>query len=85
MTPTNFPESNRTLVKPANLTEEECGSLPIFTDGQICVSCWELSEEEKQKILKTGKIWLMVWSGTTQPPVCITAESPIITNETEEK
>jgi hypothetical protein len=73
----NFPESNKNLLKPEGWTDEECSSLHVFTDGQVCVSCWELSEEEKKELLETGKIWLMVWSGQTQPPVCLTTKKPI--------
>ncbi|MFA6714991.1 MAG: hypothetical protein WCS27_06420 [Victivallaceae bacterium] len=84
MIPVDFKERNRTLVKPDSMTDEECISLPVFTNGQVCVSCWEMSEEEKQELLKTGKVWLSVWSGATQPPVCVTAKNPI-TNEANEE
>ncbi len=81
MKPIDFPESNKNLLKPEGMTDEECGSLPVLTDGQVCVSCWELSEEEKKQLLETGKIWLMVYSGQTQPPVCLTTEKPITQKE----
>ena len=79
----NFPESNKHLLKPKGWTDDECDSLPVLTNGKICVSCWELSEEEKKQLLETGKIWLMVWSGHTQPPVCLTTIKPIATENPE--
>lgn len=59
------------------MTEEECGPLTIYTDGKMCVSLWELSEEEKQSILANGKIWLLVHSGNTQPPVLLLAQDTV--------
>ncbi len=53
----------------------------VYTQDGPCfmVSCWELSGEDLAEIIKTGKIYLSVMSGTqrpTQPPVIITAENP---------
>jgi len=43
MRPVDFEESNKTLAPPSDLPAGvECGSLPIWTDGQQCVSVWEL-------------------------------------------
>lgn len=69
MTPIKFKEVNRTLLKPISMTDEECYSLPVFTDGSSCVSRWKLSWKERLSILLFGKIWLVVISGKTQPPV----------------
>jgi hypothetical protein len=82
MEPKYFPEANKILSKPPHMADDECGPLHVFTDGQICVSLWELSEEEKQEIITHGKIWLFVYSGTTQPPVALsTADTVFQTNE----
>lgn len=71
MEPIDFSGSNKTLIKPMGLTDEECGSLPVFTDGTTCLSCWKLSFKERINALFFGKAWLWVWSGKTQPPVKI--------------
>ena len=68
-----FPEQTKILGKPENMTDEECGSLPVFCDGQQCISKWELNEEEKKHVAEKGYIWLRVWSGKTQPPVMLEA------------
>lgn len=76
MRPVEFPESNKTLLKPESMTDEECSSLPIYTDGLNCVSCWEITEEEVEVLKSTKKIWLTILSGKSQPPVCLQVESP---------
>jgi len=77
MKPLWFEEVNKTLLKPGGWTDEECGPLSVFTDGKLCVSLWELTEEEKQEILTHGRIWLFVYSGATQPPVAMTTKEEI--------
>jgi len=76
MKPVEFEEANGVLHKPESMTDEECLSLPVFRDGRYCISLWELSEEEKAELLKTGKVWLWVLSGETQPPVLLSVSSP---------
>lgn len=73
MKPINFPEANKNLLKPKGMTDEECGSLPVWTDGEQCVSCWQPTVKERISILLFGKIWLSVYSGETQPPVALWA------------
>ena len=68
-----FSEQNAILGRPKNMTDEECGSLPVYTDGKQCISKWELNEEDKKHINEKGYIWLRVLSGHTQPAVCIEA------------
>lgn len=75
MRPTNFKQSNKVLTKPSDMTDEECSSLHVFTDGNQCVSCWKPSIKERLLILLTGRVWLGVLSGETQPPVFVSGES----------
>ncbi len=70
--PNNFPEANRDLLKPDGMTDEECGSLPVYTDGRECVSLWRMSWRERLSALLFGRAWLFVLSGGTQPPVAMT-------------
>lgn len=69
MEPVKFTEANKNLLKPATMTDEECESLWVFTDGQQCVSRWYLTWRDRLRILFYGHIWLSVHSGQTQPPV----------------
>lgn len=78
MIPTDFPERNRVLEKPKGMTDEECFDLEIFTDGNECISCWKLNKEELEEVNRTGKIWLRIVSGYTQPPVSLQTEYPFV-------
>jgi hypothetical protein len=40
MEPMKFEQANKELLKPQGMTDEECGSLPVFTDGKECISLW---------------------------------------------
>lgn len=78
MEPQAFPEANRTLVKPPSMTDEECGSLPVWTDGTTCVSCWKLTLRERLSALIHGRVWLGVLTGGTQPPVWLLAQKTVM-------
>ena len=45
--------------------------LPIWTDGERCVSCWKMSWRERLSALFFGRVWLALLSGRTQPPACL--------------
>ena len=76
MKPSNFRQSNKTLTKPLGMTEEECGSLPVWTDDERCLSLWKGTWRDRLLFLIKGEIWLWVWSGHTQPPVSVTTIDP---------
>jgi len=78
MNPIDFPESNKNLLKPDGMTDEECGSLPVLTDGKICLSLWQPSWRERLSILFFGRVWLYVWSGQTQPPVSLAGQRHVL-------
>lgn len=67
-----FPEANKTLTKPEGWTDEECSPLRVYSDGQECISLWRPTLRERLSILFFGAVWLRVWSGQTQAPVCLT-------------
>ncbi len=77
MIPVEFPEQTYVLGRPKGVSAEECNPLPVYSDGVRCVSCWELSEEEKAEVLRTGKIYLSIWSGSTHHPVMLCTESQV--------
>lgn len=76
MKPIAFPQSNKTLLPPQGM-EEECGDLPVYTNGRMCVSLWELTEEEKKELAENGRIWVFVVSGQTQPPIALSVDKNI--------
>ena len=59
------------------MTDEECGPLPVCTDGDVCISCWQMSWRERLAALLCGRIWLWVYTGGTQPPVALLAARDI--------
>jgi hypothetical protein len=75
MNPIGFPEANKTLTKPASMTDEECGPLEIFSGEGQCISCWRPSLRERLSVLFFGRVWLSIFSGETQPPVVVWAAS----------
>jgi hypothetical protein len=77
MIPKHFKESNSVLAKPDALTDSECESLSVFTNGRECISLWKPSLKERISILFFGNVWLSIHSGTTQPPVWIDAKKTI--------
>ncbi|ERI85132.1 hypothetical protein HMPREF1981_02019 [Bacteroides pyogenes F0041] len=71
MKPIDFPQSTKVLQRPSTMTDKECASLHVWSDGNQCVSCWEPTFKERLNILFGGKVWLGVLSGKTQPPVFV--------------
>ena len=69
MKPIKFEEANKNLLKPNSMTDEECSSLWVYTNGYECISCWKLTLKQRLSALIFGKVWLSVLSGQTQPPV----------------
>ena len=76
MKPINFKEATKVLQRPSTMTDAECASLHVWSDGKQCVSCWKPSVWERVRILFGGKVYLGVKGGGTQPPVFVTGECP---------
>ena len=85
MEPIDFKQATKKLGPPAGMTEEECGSLPVFTDGTLCISLWRMTWRERLSALYFGKIWLFVVSGQTQPPVSLMAKNEIFIEVKQEQ
>lgn len=78
MKPTNFEHSNKTLQPPSAIiyptdTVNGVSPLRIWTDETQCVSCWRMSIRERLSALFFGRVWVVVLSGKTQPPICVAA------------
>ncbi|NNU62445.1 hypothetical protein [Ochrobactrum soli] len=74
-TPTKFHGSNMKLLPPAG--SENVEPLHTFTNGCCSVSCWELSPEEQAEIIRTGRVFLSVFSGRSQAPVFVGSEDTV--------
>ncbi|QNH60741.1 hypothetical protein [Hymenobacter sediminicola] len=83
--PVEFPEQNAVLQKPANMTEEECRSLPILRKDGQCISVWKLTPEEMVSVNLTQSVVVGVLSGHTQPPIWIEAAAPAEAGELPEE
>lgn len=76
MKPIEFEGQTIVLQRPPGMTEAECGSLAILRLDGTCISCWKMGWKERLKALFTGKIWLGVLSGHTQPAVYVAIDQP---------
>lgn len=81
MSPIKFKEQNRILQKPLGMTKEECSPLPVFADGQQSISCWQATWWERIKFLFSGRVWVCVLSGKTQPPIWADIKYPFSTED----
>lgn len=72
----DFEQSNKNLAKPVGTTDEECGSLHVYSDGKYCLSLWKGDWKDRLRYLFTGRMWLWVWFGHTQPPVMMQTNHP---------
>lgn len=79
MKPIDFKQSTKVLQRPSTMAESECQSLPVWNDGNQCVSCWKPTIRERLMIALGGKVWLGVMSGKTQPPVFVSGEKVFAT------
>lgn len=73
--PIKFKGHNRVLSPPPG--SENVLPLPIFRNGKCCVSCWELTQEELAEINRTGRVYVSIFSGKTQPPVFVGSETTV--------
>ena len=81
MKPIDFPQSTKELGRPRTMTDDECGSLHVWSDGRQCVSCWNPTLKERVRILFGRPVWLGVVSGNTQPPVFVRADRNVFEPE----
>ena len=77
MVPTSFDESNAVLDRPPLMADCEALSIVRITvNGGPCVaSCWKMSAEERDEIMRTGRVWLLI-AGSTMPPAALCGFKP---------
>jgi hypothetical protein len=65
--PIEFEGANTVLGAPVGAENVE--AMHVFRNGICCVSCWVLSPEEMAEVAYTGRIFITVLAGKTQPPI----------------
>lgn len=85
LSPIKFPEANKNLLKPHDMTDEECSSLWVYSDGEQCISCWKLTFWQRIQALLFGRIWLSVLFGQTQPPVWLDCSKTVFRKNPEQE
>lgn len=75
--PVDWYGKNKILKAPKGTTEEQVQDLHIFSNGVVCVSRWQLSEEALKEINETGCIFVSLISGNTQPPLFVGSHDEI--------
>jgi hypothetical protein len=73
--PVNFKGHNHVLKPPPD--SENVLPLPIFRNGRCCVSCWQFTKKELAEINRTGRVYVTVFSGNSQPPVYVGSETTV--------
>ena len=74
MQPVDFQERNRILLAPEGM--ENCIPLPVYSNGEFSLSVWQFTASEIAEINRTGRMYLAVYFGDTQPPVWLTPFKP---------
>ena len=72
MKPSAFEHSNKTLQpRGTKYSENVIGVEPIsiWTDGEQCVSCWNMTWRERLSALLFWRVWIASLSGQTQSPI----------------
>lgn len=75
--PTDWYGRNKILKAPKGTTEEQVCDLPIFSNGVVCVSRWQLSEQALKEAAETGCLFISIMSGDTQPPVFVGSHNEV--------
>lgn len=73
--PIDFCGANMRLMPPEGA--ENVSDLHTFTNGICSVSCWKLSPREVAEVNATGRVFIAIMSGRTQPPVFVGDEEAV--------
>ncbi len=78
MVPASFDQDNKVLDKPPDM--DDCTALSVFQgvdvdQRPVVISCWKVTQAELNEILRTGRVWLVVY-GMGMPPVALMGTSP---------
>ena len=48
---------------------KEIQPIPIYTNGEVCISKWKLSFMDKIRVLISGYVWVATLDDGRQPPI----------------
>ena len=80
MRPVKFPGATHSLGAPLGWDTKKhgsCEALPVMVVNRVCISCWELTDEERQMVAEGKNIYVRVVDGqrpATQPPMKLSVE-----------
>lgn len=64
-------------------TEGFVQPMPVFSNGSVCVSCWELSEDDIRQFTaaiirgEKPRLFVSVYYGPSQPPIYVGTEENV--------
>ncbi len=71
-TPCYFWGHTQVLQLPPHVKEAK--AVPVWSDGESCLSCWKMGLWSRVKFLFHGKVWIWVQSGKSMPPIFLESE-----------
>lgn len=78
MTPIPFEKQNKVLTPTATNDGRDLQNISVLTDGQQCLSCWQMTWRERLAALLHGRLWLGVHSGATQPAIWMEVKRDVL-------
>lgn len=70
----DFEGSNAVFAAPP--MRDDVASLPVFRNGACIISCWQLSDEERAAISKSGMVFVSILADG-MPPVFIGSQETV--------
>ncbi len=75
MKPISFAQQNHIFEAPAHHADEKL-DVPCFIGKKAIAACFDVSDEEIDRIKETGRLWVIV-KGDTWYPMALSTEIPI--------
>lgn len=85
MNPIQFPQANTIMRAPPSMAEGLCNDVHAHSNGEICVTLWQPTPEERAAIAAGAPIYLSVHMAGSMPPISFAVESPFIEPPTAER
>jgi len=70
--PVHFYGHIKVLKLPSHVREAK--GVPVWTDGESCLSCWKMGIWDRIKFLFHGNVWMWIQTGESMPPVFLESE-----------
>jgi hypothetical protein len=64
---------------------DNCANLPVFRGDNMIISCWRPTVRERLSILVRGRVWLLIHSPDTQPPVAVQGRKTVFKKAREDR